>query len=59
MTKQVITYVLSILFVVTLTPYKANATTNDLPDCIVKTHCVREDFKVGDLENFHATISWS
>ena len=51
MIKQVITCILSILFVVTLTPYKANATTNDLPERVVITHCVREDFKVNDIEN--------
>lgn len=51
MIKQVITCILSILFVVTLTPYKVNATTNDLPECVVITHCVREDFKVNDIEN--------
>ncbi len=51
MIKLVITCFLSILFVVTLTPNKVNATTNDLPDCVVITHCVREDFKVSDLEN--------
>ncbi|WP_269615610.1 DUF1499 domain-containing protein [Prochlorococcus marinus] len=51
MIKQVITCILSILFVVTLTAYKANATTNDLPECVVITHCVREDFKVNDIEN--------
>ena len=51
MIKQVITCILSILFVVTLTPYKAKATTNDLPECVVITHCVREDFKVNDIEN--------
>ena len=51
MIKGVITCFLSILFVVALTPYKVNATTNDLPDCVVITHCVREDFKVSELEN--------
>ena len=51
MIKRVITCFLSILFVVTLTPNKVNATTTDLPDCVVITHCVREDFKVNDLEN--------
>ena len=51
MLKRVITCFLSILFVVTLSPHKLNATTNDLPDCVVITHCVREDFKVSDLEN--------
>ena len=51
MIKQVITCILSIIFVFTLTPYKANATINDLPECVVITHCVREDFKVNDIEN--------
>ncbi len=51
MIKQVITCILSILFVVTITPHKANATTSDLPECVVITHCVREDFKVNDIEN--------
>ena len=51
MIKRVITCFLSILFVLTLTPNKANATTNDLPDCVVITHCVREDFKVNNLDN--------
>ena len=51
MIKLVITSFLSILFVVTLTPNKVNATTNDLPECVVITHCVREDFKVNDIEN--------
>ena len=41
----------SILFVVTISPDKVIATTNDLPDCVVITHCVREDFKVDNLEN--------
>jgi len=30
---------------------KANAQTNELPECVVTTHCVREDFKVTSLEN--------
>ena len=41
----------SILFVVTISPDKVIATTNDLPDCVVITHCVKEDFKVDNLEN--------
>ena len=51
MVKRVITCFLAILFVVTITPDKLNAMGNDLPDCVVITHCVREDFKVRDLEN--------
>ena len=39
------------LFVIAINPSNANATTNELPECIVITHCVREDFKVNDLEN--------
>ena len=39
------------LFVIAINPSHANATTNELPECIVITHCVREDFKVNDLEN--------
>ena len=51
MIKRVITSFLAILFVVTIIPDKLNAMENDLPDCVVITHCVREDFKVRDLEN--------
>ena len=39
------------IFVIAINPSYANATTNELPECIVITHCVREDFKVNDLEN--------
>ena len=46
-----LTCIFSILLVVTFIPIKVNASTSDLPDCIVITHCVREDFKVNDLEN--------
>ena len=41
----------SIIFVVTLSPQKGIAITNDLPDCVVITHCVRKDFKVDDVES--------
>ena len=51
MIKRVITCILAILFVVTITPDHLNAMENDLPDCVVITHCVREDFEVRDLEN--------
>ncbi len=51
MIKRVITSFLAILFVVTIIPDKLNAIENDLPDCVVLTHCVREDFKVRDIEN--------
>tara|TARA_B100001250_G_C19805928_1_gene793283 strand:+ start:1083 stop:1493 length:411 start_codon:yes stop_codon:yes gene_type:complete len=50
MMKRLISYFLLILFVATINTTKINATTNDLPECVVKTHCVRENFKVNDLE---------
>jgi len=28
-----------------------SARTNELPECVVITHCVRENFRVNDLEN--------
>ena len=51
MINRFLTFFFSILVVITITPHKANAITTDLPDCVVITHCVREDFKVSDLEN--------
>ena len=51
MINRFLTFCFSILFLVTITPDKVNALTTDLPDCIVITHCVREDFKVNDLEH--------
>tara|TARA_Y100001968_G_C19227040_1_gene652577 strand:+ start:86 stop:499 length:414 start_codon:yes stop_codon:yes gene_type:complete len=45
-----LTFCFSILFVITVTPYKSYATTTDLPDCVVISHCVRKDFKVNDVE---------
>ena len=51
MINQFLTFFFSILVVLTIAPHKANAITTDLPECVVITHCVREDFKVNDLEN--------
>ena len=51
MINRFLTFFFSILVVLTITPHKANAITNDLPECVVITHCVREDFKVNDIEN--------
>ena len=51
MINQFFACLLSILFFLTITSPKVNASTNDLPDCVVITHCVREDIKVSDLEN--------
>ena len=48
---RILTFLFSILLVVTTTPDKVNATTTELPDCIVITHCVKQDFKVNNLEN--------
>ena len=42
--------IILILFTVFITPNQVNATTNELPECLVITHCVRENFKVNDLE---------
>ena len=51
MINRLLTVFFSILFVFMITPHKTNAITTDLPDCVVITHCVREDIKVDDLEN--------
>ena len=51
MMNRFITFFFLILFVAIFTPEKVYGTTSDLPDCVVITHCVREDFKVNDLEN--------
>ena len=48
---RLITLFLLFLFVVVINPNHLNATTNELPECVVITHCVREDLKVKDLEN--------
>ena len=51
MMHRIITRVLLIFLVVVITPNQVNATTNELPECIVITHCVRENLKVENLEN--------
>ena len=48
---RLITRFLLILFVVLITPNQINATSNELPKCVVITHCVRENYKVTDLEH--------
>ena len=40
-----------ILLVIDINPNRVNATTNELPECLVITHCVRENFKVNDVDN--------
>ena len=39
-----------ILFLVVFTPTQVKAITNELPECVVITHCVRENIKVKDLK---------
>ena len=51
MIKRFLIYFFSILFIATTSPHKIIAATNDLPDCVVVTHCVKKEFKVDDLEN--------
>ena len=48
---QLITSFLLFFFVFVINPNHLNATTNELPECVVITHCVRENIKVKDLEN--------
>ena len=48
---RLITRLLLILFVVLFTPNQISATSNELPECVVITHCVRENYKVTDLEH--------
>tara|TARA_B100000700_G_scaffold254811_1_gene287232 strand:- start:7561 stop:7974 length:414 start_codon:yes stop_codon:yes gene_type:complete len=50
MINQLVTSFLLIIFVISFTPSQINATTNELPECVVITHCVRENIKVRDLE---------
>tara|TARA_Y100001968_G_C18833980_1_gene470404 strand:+ start:7 stop:420 length:414 start_codon:yes stop_codon:yes gene_type:complete len=50
MINRLITYFIILLFAFVFTPTHVNATTKELPECIVITHCVRESFKVNDVE---------
>ena len=51
MMNRLITRFLLFLFIVVINPTHLNASTNELPECVVITHCVRENLKVNDLEN--------
>jgi uncharacterized protein (DUF1499 family) len=51
MINRLLTLTLLLLFAVVINPNPVNATANELPDCVVITHCVRQDFKVKDIEN--------
>ncbi len=42
-------YFLLLLFFI-ITPVQAQVASTELPECVVVTHCVREDFKVNNLE---------
>ena len=48
---QLITSFLLLLFVILNNPIQISATTNELPECVVITHCVRENFKVKEVEH--------
>ena len=48
---RLITRFLIILFVALITPNQMSAATNELPECVVITHCVRENFKVKEVEH--------
>ena len=52
MINRFITCLLLALLVLGMAPknLKVNAATNELPRCVVMTHCVRENFKVSNLE---------
>ena len=39
-----------VIFFICMFPCQVNATTSELPKCVVITHCVREDFKVNNTE---------
>ena len=51
MINQSFTLFLSIILIFTISPNKVKSLTTELPDCVVITHCVKENFKVNDLEN--------
>ena len=41
---------LLICLILSISPHKVEALTTELPECVVITHCVRENFQVSDLE---------
>ena len=51
MINRIITLFFLILFIIVFAPNQVNATTNELPECIVITHCVRENLKVNNIES--------
>ncbi len=48
---RLITRFLLILFIVLITPIQMSATTNELPECVVISHCVRENLNVKEVEH--------
>ncbi len=48
MMNRLISNFIVIIFICIFLPSQVNASTNDLPECVVMTHCVKEDFKVND-----------
>ena len=52
-----ISYAFLILLFCTIFPVQVFASTIELPECVVKTHCVKENFKVNNVEDaFQKTI---
>ena len=51
MTSGLLKCLILTLFVFVFNPTHVKATTTELPECIVVTHCVIEEFKVNDLGN--------
>ncbi len=51
MTNSLVTCLFSIIVVVMVSAQHVYATSNELPECIITTHCVRTNFKVNDLES--------
>ena len=50
MMKRLIAYFTLILAIITINSSQSSATTTELPECVVVTHCVKENIKVNDLE---------
>tara|TARA_Y100001968_G_scaffold235360_1_gene218503 strand:+ start:448 stop:858 length:411 start_codon:yes stop_codon:yes gene_type:complete len=50
MMNRLIAYLCFSIFIF-ITPNQVNATIEELPECVVVTHCVKRDLKVNDLEN--------
>ena len=48
MMKRLFTNLIILVFLIT--PAQVFAASNELPECVVITHCVRENFKVKDVE---------